>query len=341
MVGAVLARGNRVLATGWHRRAGAPHAEADLLSRLARGGQRAAGATLYVNLEPCTHYGRTPPCAPAILAAGVRRVCIGMPDPDPRVRGRGIATLRRGGARVEVGLLEKECRDLNAAFVFGVLHGRPRVTLKAAISLDGRIATRTGDSKWITDVAARRAAHRLRAEHDAILVGANTVVRDDPRLSVRLVRGRDPIRVVLDGRLRTPVDARLFRSGSPVWIATTRSAPLARVRRLEAAGATVLPLPSGRGGVSVRALCKDLGRRGIRSLLIEGGGETAAAFLEERCVDEVVAFVAPRILGGKDAVPMVGGRGSARVGGGIRLSWHALRRVGDAIMLAGRVHRTR
>jgi diaminohydroxyphosphoribosylaminopyrimidine deaminase / 5-amino-6-(5-phosphoribosylamino)uracil reductase len=335
MVGAILARGERVLCTGWHRRAGAPHAE---IEALTRAGGRAAGATLYVSLEPCTHQGRTPPCVPALLKSGVRRVVVGMRDPDPRVRGRGIAALRRAGVRVKAGVLEAECRKLNYAFAFAVTHGRPYVTLKAAITLDGRIATRTGDSRWITGPAARAEAHRMRARHDAVLVGARTVLRDDPRLDVRLARGRDPVRVVLDGKLRTEAGARMLRGGAPVWIATTRRAPAARARALEAAGAILVRLPPGPGGVAVRALCLELGRRGIRSLLVEGGGETAAAFLRAGCADEVVAFVAPKILGGTRAVPMVGGRGAARVRQAVRLFWGSLRRVGDAIILRGRVH---
>ena len=338
MVGALLARAKEVLATGWHRRAGEAHAEVIALAKL-RG--RAPGATLYVNLEPCTHHGRTPPCVPAILASGVRRVVIGMRDPDPRVRGRGIAALRRAGIEVQVGVLDEACRALNLAFSSAVALGRPRVTLKAAITLDGRIATRTGDSRWITDRRARAEAHRLRATHDAVLVGAATVLRDDPRLDVRHVPGRDPLRIVLDGRLRTPPGARLLRGGSPVWIACARAAPVARLRRLERAGARVLRLSPGAGGVDIRSLCRELGRRGVRSLLVEGGGETAAAFLRARCVDEVVAFVAPSIFGGRDAVPMVGGRGAARVRDAVRLQWRSLRRVGQAIMLRGRVHGAR
>ena len=340
LVGAMLVRAGRVLATGWHRRAGGAHAEIEALDRLAASGGHARGATLFVNLEPCTHHGRTPPCVPRLLDAGLARVVIGMRDPDPRVRGRGIAALRRAGVGIRIGALEAECQAINQAFAFSVTHGRPRVTLKAAITLDGRIASRTGDSRWITDRRARTEAHRLRARHDAILVGATTVLRDDPRLDVRRVRGQSPIRVVLDGRLRTPVHARLLRGGGLVWIATTRAAPAARVRRLEAAGATVLRLP-GRASLRIRALCRELDRRGVRSLLVEGGGETAAAFLAERCADEVVAFIAPRLLGGRAAVPMVGGTGSARVRDAVRLSWRSLQRVGDAIMVTGRVHGAR
>ncbi len=337
MVGAAVARGGRVLATGWHRRAGAPHAEITALAALAG---RARGATLYVNLEPCAHQGRTPPCVDAIVAAGIARVVVGMIDPNPRVRGRGIRKLRARGVRVDVGVLREECRALNEAFVCAMTRGRPLVTLKSAITLDGRIATRTGDARWITSLPARREAHRLRAMHDAILVGAKTVLHDDPSLDVRHVRGRQPVRVVLDGRLRIPPDARLLRDGgAPVWIATTASCNRKRAARLAASGAEVLRLPGRGGRVAIAALLRALRARGILSLLVEGGGETHASFVEARLVDRVVAFVAPILLGGRDAVPMVGGLGPARISDALRLSPAIVRHVGVDFIVDARLRK--
>jgi diaminohydroxyphosphoribosylaminopyrimidine deaminase/5-amino-6-(5-phosphoribosylamino)uracil reductase len=338
VVGALVVQHGRVLATGYHRRAGLDHAEVAALRKL---GGRAPGADLYVTLEPCDHHGRTPPCTQTVIDAGVRRVFVGMRDPHPLVNGRGIARLRRAGLEVIVGVAEEECRRLNESFVCVHEHGRPFVAWKAAVTLDGRIATRRGDARWVTGAAARAIGHELRDTYDAILVGARTVSVDDPRLTTRLGRGRgrDPVRVVVDGGLRTPPTARLLRSGSaaPTIIAGTRGAPSARQRRLVRAGAEVLMLP-GRGAVRPRALLGALLRRGILSVLIEGGGETAAPFFAAGLVDKVVLFVAPKLLGG-DGVPAIGPLGLRRMEQAIRLEGLAYRRVGEDAMITGYVHR--
>lgn len=334
MVGAVVASGGRVIATGWHRRAGAAHAEVEALRRA---GRRARGATLYVSLEPCVHHGRTPPCVNAVIASGVRRVVVGAIDPNPAVHGRGVRRLRAAGVRVDVGVLGGESRRLNETFFFAMTRRRPFVTLKAAATLDGRMATRTGDAKWITGAAARREAHRLRAEHDAVLVGAGTVIADDPRLTVRGVPGPQPVRVVLDGRLRAPPNARVFLGRPPVWLATTIAAKRRRGARYRAG--VVLGL-GGRGGrIAIPSLLRHLWLLGVNSVLVEGGGETHAAFVEARCVDRVVAFVAPAIVGGRDAVPMIGGRGVARLREAPRLGAFAVRRVGSDLVIDARVRR--
>ena len=343
MVGAVLVRDGRVVGSGYHTRAGAPHAEAMALGQ-ARG--RARGAALYVNLEPCCHFGRTPPCVDAIVGAGVRAVVACMRDPDPRVRGKGFRALAAAGVRVRVGLLEREARRLNERFLRRVAAGRPFVTLKAAMSLDGRIATRTGESKWITSERARAAARELRRKHDAVMVGVNTVLRDDPRLTAGSARRAEPgglwrpgpARGVLDGRLRTPPRARLLRSdgGQPI-IVTLPGAPGARRRRLERAGALVLEAAGRDGRVGVGAALRELGRRGITSVLIEGGSEVLGSALDERLGDRLVVFVAGRVLGGRGALPVFGGRGAGRLSQAPRLEDVTVRAIGRDLRVEGRL----
>jgi diaminohydroxyphosphoribosylaminopyrimidine deaminase/5-amino-6-(5-phosphoribosylamino)uracil reductase len=307
MVGAVVVRDGKVLARGYHRRAGGLHGEIDALAKL---GFEAPGATLYVTLEPCSHTGRTPPCAPQVLRAGLRRVVVGCRDRNPRVGGRGIALLRRAGVQVDVGCLGEECHGLNRAFFRWIADGRPWVTLKVAATLDGFIApaTRpTGKIHWITGPPARQAAHELRAEHDAILVGAGTVLADDPQLTARGVPGASPgrpLRVVLDGRLRTPPTAQLLRTGgsAPLVIGAhgRRADPAlgARIRRLERAGAEVLLLPAGASGdVPLDRVLRALAEREIQSVLVEGGSHVLGAFIAARLVDSVAWFLAPRLAG--------------------------------------------
>jgi diaminohydroxyphosphoribosylaminopyrimidine deaminase/5-amino-6-(5-phosphoribosylamino)uracil reductase len=310
VVGAVVARRGRVIAEGYHVRAGLPHAEVNALARLAPGAAR--GATLYVNLEPCCHTGRTGPCTEAILAAGVARVVVGCRDPNPLVDGQGITRLRRAGVRVDVGCLSAECRAANRAFFIWTRARRPLVTLKAAASLDGFIAPARPPARrapvWLTGPAARRAAHELRAAHDAVLVGSGTVLADDPKLTVRLPgapRGpAAPLRVVLDGRLRTPADAKVLGPAAPTLIFTKRGASRARARALRAHGAEVIEL-AARRRLPVAAVLAELAARDVQSVLVEGGSAVHAAFIEAGLVDAVALFVAPRLLGG--GVPIAAG----------------------------------
>ncbi len=341
-VGAVIVRGGQVLARGFHARAGADHAEVDALRRLAREGGRARGAELFVTLEPCAHQGRTPPCADAILAAGIRRVVVGAMDPNPVTDGGGVARLRAGGVQVVTGVLEQTCSRLIEGFTSLVRHGRPFVVLKLAATLDGRIATRTGHSRWITGEAARREVHRLRDRCDAILVGGGTVAADNPALTCRIPRGRDPVRVVLSGSLSISPDAQVVTTpgveGEPTaLVATTRRAPAARAQRLRTAGAEVIRLPSSKGRVRIEALLEALGQRGILSVLVEGGSEVAAQFLDGGHVDRLLWFVAPKIVGGVDAVPAVAGRGVARMGDALVLEDLTVRRLGGDLLLDGRL----
>ncbi len=304
-VGCVIVREGQVVGRGWTQPGGRPHAETEAL---ARAGEAARGATAYVTLEPCSHWGRTPPCCDALIAAGVARVVAAAGDPDPRVDGRGLRRLREAGVAVEQGLLEAEARALIAGFVRRITRGLPLITLKLATSLDGRIATATGESRWITGRAARRAAHALRANHDAVLVGSGTVLADDPDLSCRVPgMARVPIaRVVADTRLRTPLGARLVRTARavPTWIATRTGQPPAALAPFLEAGVEILPVRAKEGGLDLVALLGALAQRGVTRVLAEGGAGVAAGLLRAGLVDRIAWFHAPGVMGG-DGLPAV------------------------------------
>ncbi|WP_343896664.1 bifunctional diaminohydroxyphosphoribosylaminopyrimidine deaminase/5-amino-6-(5-phosphoribosylamino)uracil reductase RibD [Craurococcus roseus] len=304
-VGCVVVRDGSVVGRGWTQPGGRPHAETEAL---VRAGEAARGATVYVTLEPCSHWGRTPPCCDALVAAGVSRVVVATGDPDPRVDGRGLRRLRDAGIAVEAGLLEAEARAVIAGFVRRITLGLPLVTLKLATSLDGRIATATGESRWITGAAARRAAHGLRATHDAVLVGSGTVLADDPDLTCRVPgMARVPIaRVVADTRLRTPLASRLVATAfaAPTWIATRTGQPPAALAPYLEAGVEILPIRAREGGVDLAALLGALAQRGVTRVLAEGGAGLAAGLLRAGLVDRVAWFHAPGVMGG-DGLPAV------------------------------------
>ena len=305
-VGCVIERDGRVVGRGWTQPGGRPHAETEAL---ARAGAAARGGTAYVSLEPCCHWGRTPPCTDALIAAGLRRVVVALEDPDPRVAGAGFERLRAAGLAVEVGLCAAEAAAVNAGFFLRLRRGRPLVTLKLATSLDGRIATAGGDSRWITGPPARRRAHALRASHDAVMVGTATVVADDPLLTCRLpgLAGRSPIRIVLDRQLRILPDAQIIAGARavPTWLVTVRSADPQRRAALRKAGVEVIETEADpAGGLDLGATLAGLGERGLTRLLVEGGGRLAAALLRRRLVDRLVWFHAPLVIGG-DGVPAV------------------------------------
>lgn len=297
MVGAVLVRDGKIISTGYHRRAGSDHAE---IIALKRAGERARGATLYLNLEPCNHQGRTPPCTLSLIQHRVKRVVIGTVDPNPLVSSRGIRRLRRAGIQVRVGLLEAECRRLNEAFGKYITRRVPFVSLKLAASLDGRIATSTGDSQWITGEASRRYVHQLRNQVDAVLVGSGTVLADNPRLTCRLPGGRDPWRVVLDSRLRISLDAHLLHQREPgkTIVVTGPRAPMRKIEAIQSYGAGVWRLPLQGGRIPFASLLKKLGEMGMLSVMIEGGAITASWALREGVVDKLFFFYASKIIGG-------------------------------------------
>lgn len=334
MVGCVLVRDGIVVGEGFHAYAGAPHAE---VRALEAAGEKARGATAYVSLEPCAHFGRTPPCTQALIAAGVRRVVAAVIDPNPQVAGRGIAELERAGVEVRVGVQEEAARRLNEAFFFFHRTGRPFVTLKVAMTLDGKIATHTGDSRWISGEQARRYVHRLRARSGAVLCGSGTVLRDDPLLTARL-KGipRQPLRIVLDSRLRTPPTARLVQTAheAPVLLVTAPEVDKAKADVFENLGVEIVRLPIGPDGhVALDALMEELGRRSIVSVLVEGGGETHAAFLASRHVQKLLWFVAPKLVGGRGAPSPVEGEGVPAMSEAVTLSPLRVRRFGTDILL--------
>ena len=312
MVGCVVVQQGRVVGEGFHARAGGPHAE---VVALQEAGAAARGATLYVTLEPCAHQGRTPPCAPLVAAAGVRRVVVAMRDPDPRVNGRGLRLLRRARIAVTAGVGETEARLLNERFVTAAEKRRPFVLLKAAITLDGRIATADRDSKWITSLAQRREARRLRRRFDATLVGIGTARADDPLLLPEPRTRRPFHRVVLDSRLRIPLGGRLVKTArqSPLIVVTTAAAPASQRRRLEAVSVSVIVVPARAGRVDLGSALGALYRAGITSLMVEGGSEVLGAFAARRLFDQIALFRAPLLLCGRGSLGAFGGENPRRI----------------------------
>ena len=335
-VGCVMARDGQVLARGRTRDGGRPHAEADAIAQAAQAGQSLKGATAYVTLEPCSHHGRTPPCADALVAAGIARVVSALEDPDPRVKGQGHARLKAAGLAVEIGEGAAQAADINAGFLLRVREGRPLFHLKMAGSLDGRIATASGESQWITGEAARRDGHRLRAIHDAILVGAATAEADDPELTCRLpgLGARSPVRIVLDSQARLSTQSKLAVSArvTPVWLVCTKSAPADRREVLSELGVEIVEVDSGSAGrIDVLAAAQALGARGLTRVLVEGGGQVAASFLKAGLVAGISSYRAGLVLGG-DGRSAVGGLDFARLGSAPRFRLVSARQLqGDTL----------
>lgn len=338
LVGCVVVHDGTVVGEGWHAQAGGPHAE---VVALAAAGERTRGATVYVTLEPCDHHGRTPPCTEALLDAGVARVVAATLDPNPLVDGRGVARLQQGGVRVDVGLLAAEAEEQNEVFRVAQRERRPFVLYKTAMSLDGKIAVRTGRSRWITGETARDRVHRWRDQFDAVAVGINTVLLDDPLLTTRIDGGRTPRKVVFDSVARTPTTARLFDEdpqGVPgrVTVFVTDDAPAARVAALRDRGAEVVAVSAQRGRPDVAAALAELHARDVTSLLLEGGGTLAWDFFACRSVDRVAWFIAPKLLGGSAAGPL-GGLGVASVDEAFTLDGVRTETIGHDLLVTGKV----
>ena len=338
LVGAVIVRERRIIATGWHREAGTPHAE---IHALRMAGELARGATLYVTLEPCAHYGRTGPCAKAVAEAGIARVVIALQDPNPKVAGKGMAILEEAGIEVKCGVLAREAARLNEAFLKWIQTGLPLVAMKTAMSLDGKIATFTGASQWITGEAARHRVHEYRDVYDGILAGIGTVLADDPSLTTRLEggTGKNPVRIITDSMARTPLGSRLLTDGAaPVLIAVTEAAPKESVEALKSAGAEIIVAGPG-PQVDMALLMRALGEREITSVFVEGGGTVNFSLLKAGLVDKVYAFVAPKIIGGREAKTPVEGEGFAELSEAAELIRLEAETVGRDVLLTGYVQK--
>lgn len=337
MVGALIVKGGKIVGKGYHKKAGSPHAE---VLAIEEAGEKLEGATLYVNLEPCCHYDKkTPPCTDTIIKAGIKRVVLSMVDPNPKVSGKGIEILRTSKIEIIKGILEEDARRLNEAYIKYITTGLPFVILKIASSLDGKIATAQGESRWITGERSRRLVHRLRDEMDGVMVGIGTVLADDPMLNVRLPnkKGNDPHRIILDSDLRIPLTAKILNMPSlaKTYIVTTTGAPEDKITALKEKGAEILIADSEEGYIDIPSLMKRLGGLGVMSLMIEGGSETNASVLRSGIMDKVIIFIAPKIIGGHDSKGWVGGRSPHRLADALRLKDLRIKRIGEDIMIEG------
>lgn len=336
LVGAVIVKDDRIIGEGWHKAYGAHHAEVNAFLNAA---EDVEGATMYVTLEPCSHYGKTPPCAKAIVEKKIKKVVIGLKDPNPLVAGKGIEILQKAGIEVVTGVLEEEGRKLNEIFLKYITTKLPFCIMKTAMTLDGKIASFTGDSRWVTGEASRQYVHELRHRVAGIMVGIGTVLADDPSLTTRLEQGRgsDPIRIVADSSARIPLEAKVLNleSDKKTIIAVTEKAEKNKLKALEGKGAEVIVIPSKNGKVNLSLLMRELGERKIDSILLEGGSELNYTALEEGIVDKVNAFIAPKILGGNSAKTPVGGLGKEYMRDAIKLRSIDVQRFGDDIMVEG------
>jgi diaminohydroxyphosphoribosylaminopyrimidine deaminase / 5-amino-6-(5-phosphoribosylamino)uracil reductase len=332
-VGCVIVQNGVIVGEGWHRKAGTPHAE---VHALHQAGAQARGADVYVTLEPCSHHGRTPPCAEALIKAGVARVYAGMMDPNPVVSGRGLSMLRGAGIAVEYGVLEEECRLLNEAFIKHITSGLPFVIVKSALTLDGKTATASGDSKWITCEESRRYVHTLRSMVDAIMVGVGTVLADDPQLTCRMVGGRDPHRIIVDSRLRTPLASSLFHldSQAKTIFATVERNP-AKIEAVERLGAETLLCDELDGRVDLEDLLRRLGTYGIQSILLEGGRELVGSAVRKGLVDKFMLFYAPKLIAGEDGYGFCSGQGVEKMRDAIALRNTSVRRFSEDFLVIG------
>lgn len=334
LVGAIIVKDGKIIAEGWHRQAGTPHAE---IHALNMAGELARGATLYVTLEPCSHFGRTPPCAQAIVEAGIKKVVAAMKDPNPKVAGRGFEILRSAGVEVDVGILEEKARKLNEVFIKWVTKKLPFTTLKFACSLDGKISTVGGESQWISCLESRKFSHHLRDLNDAILVGVGTVLADNPSLTTRLVEGKNPVRVIVDSNARTPIESKVVTdSAAKTIIAVTENAPPEKISALKNFGVEIITAGASEH-VDLKILMRELAEREITSVLVEGGGTIHFSMLSAGLVDKIFAFVAPKIIGGKNALTAVAGAGFEKLSDAINLKNFTASTVGTDILISGYV----
>ena len=328
LVGALVVKRGQIVGKGYHKKCGCDHAE---IVAIKDAGKKAIGGTLYVTLEPCSHWGKTPPCTEKIIESGIREVIIGMKDPNPIIE--GYKELKFRGLKTKIGILEKECRKLNEAYTKWIKTKMPFVIVKAAMSLDGNIATRTGDSKYITGKEARRLVHQLRAELDAVMVGINTVLKDNPQLTPRLVKGPDPIKIIVDSKLRIPLNANVLKSPQKVIIATSAKATKNKIKKLQQKGVKILTLPLKKNKIDLEQLMKELGGLEITSIMIEGGAELNADAIRSGIVDKVLFFIAPGLIG--EGLAAVGDLGIKKVDKKINLKHISTKKVGKDILVEG------
>jgi len=337
LVGAVLVKDGQIIGEGYHQRAGTPHAEINALN--AAGRERAKGASIYVNLEPCSHYGRTAPCALALVEAGVAEVVIATLDPNPQVSGRGVQILQEAGIKTRVGVLADEARELNEFFFKYIQGGKPFVSLKVAMTLDGKIATSSGDSRWITGTASREYVHQLRNIYDGIMVGIGTVLKDDPRLNTRLeLEGkRDPVRIIIDGRLDMPLDSNIARTGHEqrTLVFTAENADQEKANSLRECGLQIIELGGNPERLNIEEALDILGKMEIMSLLLEGGAEINSYMIEKQLVDKLYWFIAPKIIGGRSSPSPLGGEGIKIMNQAIKLKSVTTRHFDDDILISG------
>ena len=335
LVGAVIVKDGAIIGEGYHMQYGGLHAERNALASCM---ESAKGAVMYVTLEPCCHYGKTPPCTEALIEHGISRVVIGMKDPNPLVAGKGIRILKDAGISVTEGILEQKCRDLNRIFIHYITTGAPYITMKYAMTMDGRTATYTGASKWITGVPARVRVHEDRSRHMAIMAGKGTVLADDPMLNCRIPGGRQPIRLICDTGLTIPLSSRVVVTARelPTWILTCQADP-DRWKPYEEKGCQIIPVPKGAHGVDLQEAMKMLGEKGIDSIYLEGGSELHASALEAGLVQEIHTYIAPKLFGGKDARTPVAGEGVALPSQAYRMGVMQIERIGEDILIRSRV----
>ena len=335
IVGVVIVRNGKIVGRGYHKKYGDWHAEINAIKD-ANGDVK--GATAYITLEPCCHYGKTPPCVDTLIKEKIGRVVVGTLDPNPSVNSKGIKTLRSKGIKVDVGILEDECRQLNEHYFKFIKSGIPYVTVKYAQTLDGRIATKTGNSQWISSEALRKYVHRLRAVNDYIMVGVGTVIADDPQLNVRYVKGKNPLRVIVDSKLRIPIESSVLKdkNSHPTTIATTSKAPSRKVTVVKKLGAEVLVVKKDKnGGVNLRDLLRELGKRGITSVMVEGGSEIVTSLLRANLVDKMIILTAPKIMG--KGLEAIGDLGVCKIKDAIKFSSFKTMKKGDDFVFVGTI----